>query len=64
MPHFRHEQNFPMGSRWECTNDDYRGEVIGYYITKELKEGVVLQLDNARVVHVYQTKWLQPCSNG
>lgn len=61
---FPQAKHFPMGSRWECTNDDFVGEVIGYYTTKELKQGVVLQLDDARVVHVYQTKWLQPCSNG
>jgi len=52
---------FPYGSRWMNQNDDFKGSVIGWYVTRENKLGVTLQLDNARVVHVYNIKWLDPC---
>jgi hypothetical protein len=49
-----------FGSKWWSTTDDFEGEVVGWYITREEKPGVVLQMIDKRVVHVYATKWLQP----
>lgn len=40
--------------------DGFTGTVIGYYTTLEGKEGVVLQQDGTRVVHVYGRKHLKP----
>jgi hypothetical protein len=48
----------PIGTRYHIEHDGFSGTVIGHYVTREGKPGVVLQLDNARVVHVYGTKWL------
>lgn len=50
------QRNYPYGSHWKSEYDDYVGTVVGWYITREGKLGVDLQLDNARVVHVYNTK--------
>jgi hypothetical protein len=52
--------SFPYGSRWINANDGFKGTVVGWYVTREGKHGVDLQLDNAKVIHVYQIKWLDP----
>ncbi len=53
-------ERFPPSTEYTIEHDGFRGRVIGYYLTEEGKPGVVLQLANARVVHVYGTKWLEP----
>lgn len=50
----------PLGNRYRIEHDGFMGTVIGDYVTLEGKSGVVLQLDGARVVHVYGEKWLIP----
>lgn len=47
-----------LGSNWLIEHDGFIGEVIGYYKTKEGKQGVVLQQQETKVVHVYALKWL------
>ncbi len=49
----------PPGSEYTIAHDGFVGHVIGYYFTDEGKPGVVLQLKDARVVHVYGTRWLE-----
>ncbi len=51
-------EHFPPGSEHTIEHDGFRGRVIGYYHTEEGKPGVVLQLADARVVHVYGTRSL------
>jgi len=51
-------ERFPPGAEHFIEHDGFRGRVVGYYQTEEGKPGVALQLVNARVVHVYGTKWL------
>ena len=41
-------------------HDGFEGTVIGNYVTREGKRGVVLQQTGTRVVHVYGEKWLRP----
>lgn len=41
-------------------HDGFEGNVIGYYVTREGKRGVVLQQTGTRVVHVYSEKWIKP----
>lgn len=41
------------GTRFTIEYDGFTGTVIGEYLTLEGKPGAVLQLDGARVVHVY-----------
>lgn len=50
--------DYPLGSRWMVERDGFIGTVQGWYITREQKEGVVLQQENTMVVHVYNSKWL------
>lgn len=50
-------ERFPLGLLLDSPIDDLRGEVIGYYLTREGKYGLVLQQHGTRVVHVYQEKW-------
>lgn len=52
------EHVWPRGTRARIEHDGFVGTVIGHYETLEGKPGVVLQLDNARVVHVYGERWL------
>ena len=40
--------------------DGFKGKVIGAYVTVEGRVGYVLQLEDARVVHVYGEKWVKP----
>jgi len=44
-------------------HDGFTGTVVGSYITREGKRGVVLQQVGTRVVHVYGEKWLTPSEN-
>lgn len=46
--------------RYSIEFDDFVGTVIGSYTTLEGKEGVVMQQDGTRVVHVYGRKHLKP----
>lgn len=47
-------------ARYSIEFDGFTGTVIGSYTTLEGKEGVVLQQDGTRVVHVYGRKHLKP----
>lgn len=40
-------------------HDGFVGNIIGRYVTREGKIGVVLQQVGTRVVHVYGEKWLK-----
>ncbi|NOG70495.1 hypothetical protein [Roseicella sp. DB1501] len=42
-----------LGKRFRADCDDFTGTCIGSYTTREGRDGLVLQMDNARVVHVY-----------
>ncbi|MDF2621802.1 MAG: hypothetical protein K0S00_4461 [Xanthobacteraceae bacterium] len=42
----------------EIAHDGFAGDIIGHYVTREGKRGVVVQQDDTRVVHVYGEKWL------
>jgi len=50
---------YPFGTPLSVEHDGFKGAVIGYYVTAEGKPGLVLQLNRAKVVHVYSTKWFQ-----
>jgi len=39
--------------------DEFSGDIVGHYVTREGKHGVVVQQDGTRVVHVYGKKWLK-----
>lgn len=43
----------------EIEHDGFKGDIIGYYTTREGKRGVVVQQDGTRVVHVYGEKWIK-----
>ena len=51
---------WPIGTRLSVKHDGFSGTVQGYYVTREGKPGLDLQLDDARVIHVYGTKWFEP----
>lgn len=42
----------------QIEHDGFEGTVIGSYVTREGKRGVVLQQVGTKVVHVYGEKWL------
>lgn len=48
-----------MGKPYRIEHDGFEGDVIGSYVTREGKRGVVLQQHGTRVVHVYGEKWLK-----
>jgi hypothetical protein len=48
-----------LGNKYTIEHDGFSGTVIGFYTTLEGKEGVVLQQEGTKVVHVYGTKWLK-----
>ena len=52
-------EKYPYGTQLSVEHDGFSGSVIGYYVTREGKPGLVLQLDGARVVHVYGEKWFR-----
>lgn len=39
-------------------HDGFAGDIVGHYTTREGKDGVVVQQDGTKVVHVYGEKWL------
>lgn len=45
-------------STYTIAHDGFTGTVQGHYVTREGKQGVVLQQVGTRVVHVYGRKWL------
>lgn len=52
-----------IGRVFYIPHDGFVGTVIGTYTTREGKEGVVMQQQGTRVVHVYGTKWLKEIGN-
>ena len=48
-----------LGMIVNIDHDGFEGEVIGHYMTRERKRGVVLQQVGTRVVHVYGEKWIK-----
>lgn len=48
---------WPLGMSLAVEHDGFRGTVIGHYVTREGKRGLVLQQDGTKVVHVYGVKW-------
>lgn len=54
-------QDTPSGN-YLIEHYGFKGDVIGSYVTREGKRGVVIQQDGTRVVHVYGEKWLKPDS--
>lgn len=52
-------KRYPLGFNQSVEHDGFKGTVIGYYVTREGKPGLVLQLHDAKVVHVYSTKWFE-----
>ena len=47
-----------LGMRIRIEHDGFAGKVIGFYVRDDGARGVVLQLNGAKVVHVYGEKWL------
>lgn len=52
-------RKFPLGEHFRIAHDGYAGKVCGWYVRDDGAPGVNLQLDNAKVVHVYGTKWIE-----
>ncbi len=50
-------EDLPSG-RAEVAHDGFKGDVIGFYETREGKRGAVVQQDGTRVVHVYSERFL------
>jgi hypothetical protein len=48
------------GESYTIEHDGFSGNVVGSYITREGKRGVVLQQIGTRVCHLYGEKWLSP----
>jgi hypothetical protein len=46
-------QVWAAGERVTVEYDGFTGDVIGHYTTREGKQGVVVQQDGTKVVHVY-----------
>lgn len=56
----RNVSEFPRrGEEFFIKHDGFHGSVIGEYLTRDGKKGVVLQMIGTRVVHVYGEKWLE-----
>ncbi len=51
------KRRLPRGTRLSVAHDGFEGTVIGHYLTREGKPGLVLQQHGNRVVHVYGEKW-------
>ena len=49
-----------LGNRYHIEHDGFTGTVIGAYKRLDGEEGVVMQQDGSKVVHVYRRKWLTP----
>lgn len=52
-------EKYPPNARLHVKHDGFSGSVRGYYVTLEGKPGLVLQLDNTKVIHVYSSKWFE-----
>lgn len=50
---------FPPGTPLAVAHDGFEGAVIGRYVTREGKSGLVLQQHGTRIVHVYGEKWFE-----
>lgn len=50
---------YPHGTSLTVAHDGFAGTVIGYYVTREGRPGLVLQQHGTRVVHVYSLKWFE-----
>lgn len=48
-----------MAQHVSIAHDGFAGDIIGSYLTREGKRGVVVQQDGTRVVHVYGEKWIE-----
>ena len=48
-----------LGDKFRVEYDGFEGEVIGFYQTREYKDGVVMQQLGTKVVHVYNVKRLE-----
>lgn len=55
----RLKRRWPMGKHLTVEHDGFTGTVQGYYFTREGKPGLVLQLDDAKIIHVYGEKWFE-----
>lgn len=53
------QQPFPTGTPLSVAHDGFEGTVIGRYVTREGKPGLVLQQHDTRIVHVYGEKWFE-----
>lgn len=53
------DQPWHRGTRYRIEHDQFEGDVIGSYKTREGREGVVLQQVGTRVVHVYGRQWIE-----
>ena len=53
-----------VGARYRIEFDGFVGTVIGSYKRLDGEEGVVMQQDGSKVVHVYRRKWLKPVESG
>lgn len=49
--------------RYRVEFDGFVGTVIGSYKRLDGEEGVVMQQDGCKVVHVYRRKWLMPVAD-
>jgi len=49
---------YPLGTEFFIEHDGFRGRVCGYYRRDDDKSGLALQLNGAKVVHVYGEKWV------
>jgi hypothetical protein len=56
----KEKMKIEIGDIFIIDHDGFCGSVVGFYETREGKEGVVLQQIGTRVVHVYGRKWLKP----
>lgn len=53
------ERNALMGQKFHIEHDGFVGTVIGEYKRLDGYEGVVMQQDGTKIVHVYGKKWLK-----
>jgi hypothetical protein len=52
------EEIIHLGSIYTIADDDFTGEVIGYYTTRNNVRGYVLQQLGTRVIHTYTRRML------
>jgi hypothetical protein len=46
--------SWPYGTYATVERDGFNGTVVGWYVTREGHQGLVLQQNGSRVVHVYR----------